>query len=400
MTHYEIRQYESHEKPIPLIIHVPHASDFIPPELMDQFVLTPEALAEQHRRMVDHHVDKLFEMALRMGATLFVNKLSRLVFDPERFEDDDQEPMAKHGMGAVYTHTDDGERLRGISFSQDDRQALIDTYYRPYHEALNDLVDEFIERFGCCYILDAHSYPAEPNGFENPESARPNYCIGHDDYHVPEAWLQWWREWGAAQIMPKGRNIKVHVTHVGPDSEESHVIEDAGPRELKVRFNTPFSGSLVSNRHYLSDNRVKSMMIEVKRSIYMDEQTGELKDRPLAWMYDPIHQFLDYACSDLSDTFHPQEAGISRAAARRRIHGWLVGQHKPGDWLGYNCITGVVSGEKAGLTGVARWDVEDPSACWAIMRATLPGFITSGQVVMVEKESGKMVYVGSTYDEG
>jgi len=397
---FQIIRPDGTRRIIPLIIHVPHASDFIPPEYRDQFILSDADLADQHRKMVDHHVDKLMAMARDMGATLFVNGVSRLVMDPERFLNEDQEPMATHGLGAVYTRTDDGRPLRRPDFSEAERLAVLDTLYHPYHQALNDLVDEFLERFGCCYIIDAHSYPALPNGYEDEKLARPNYCIGHDDYHVPEAWLQWWREWSAAQIMPKGRNIKVHVTHVSQDSEESRVIEDYGPRELKVRFNMPFSGSLVPGRHYLTDNRVKSLMLEVKRSVYMDEQTGELKDRPLAWMFDPIHQFLDYACSDLADTFHPQETGISRAAARRRIHGWLVGQHKPGDWVGYNCITGVVSGEHAFLTGQALWRVEDPSTCWAIKRATPPGLITSGQVVMVDKESGKMVYIGSTYDEG
>jgi len=274
---FEIIRPDGTRRIIPLIIHVPHSSDIIPPEYRDQFILSDAELADQHRKMVDHHVDKLFAMARDMGATLFVSRVSRLVMDPERFLNEDQEPMAAHGMGAVYLRTDDGRRLRRPDFSEADRQTVLDTLYHPYHTALNDLVDEYLERFGCCYIIDAHSYPAEPNGFEDPTLARPIYCIGHDEFHQPEAWLQWWREWGA--------------------------------KEQEVCFNEPFAGSLVPNRHYLTDDRVKSMMIEVKRSDYMDEATGEMKDRAIDPACCPIAKFLLYACHNLAVGCNPRTRG-------------------------------------------------------------------------------------------
>ncbi|NBB90740.1 MAG: hypothetical protein GVY23_05990 [Spirochaetes bacterium] len=39
--------------------------------------------------------------------------------------------------------------------------------------------------------------------------------------------------------------------------------------------NQPFSGSLVPGRFYGVDRRVTSIMIEVRRDLYMDERTGE-----------------------------------------------------------------------------------------------------------------------------
>ena len=47
--------------------------------------------------MTDHHTDELFENSVTSGGLLFVNRFSRLVFDPECFPDDAVE-LASVGM--------------------------------------------------------------------------------------------------------------------------------------------------------------------------------------------------------------------------------------------------------------------------------------------------------------
>lgn len=39
--------------------------------------------------------------------------------------------------------------------------------------------------------------------------------------------------------------------------------------------NTPFSGSIVPRSYYKTDKRVISIMIEVRRDLYMDEKTSK-----------------------------------------------------------------------------------------------------------------------------
>ena len=68
--------------------------------------------------------------------TLFINKFSRLVIDPERFPDD-REIMNQVGMGAVYLKTSDGQVLRDPKF---DSTQLISKFFTPYARALSDLV--------------------------------------------------------------------------------------------------------------------------------------------------------------------------------------------------------------------------------------------------------------------
>ena len=48
---------------------------------------------------------------------------------------------------------------------------------------------------------------------------------------------------------------------------------------MTCEMNRPFSGSIVPSRYYGRDRRVASIMVEVNRSLYMDEVSGERSDQ-------------------------------------------------------------------------------------------------------------------------
>jgi N-formylglutamate amidohydrolase len=163
--------------------------------------------------------------------------------DPERFPDDTREPMAKLGMGAVYLSCQDGSALRRSSFSAVERDALMDSLYWPYHHALEQLVEQQLRMPGCCIIVDQHSYPKKGHPYEDSRLVRPAVCIGFDAFHCDEVLRDRW----SARIRKEG---------------------------LDVGLNVPFSGSLVPSRFFESDDRVRSLMIEIRRDLYMDEESG------------------------------------------------------------------------------------------------------------------------------
>jgi len=211
-----------------VILHVPHSSTVIPSDC--PFLLTEAQLTLELDKLTDHHTQTLFNC---VGATKIVFPVSRLVVDPERFI---QDPMESVGMGVVYTHTTDGEVLRVIS--DVDRLALIDTYYHPHHAALTRIVDGCLEQHGRCLIIDCHSFPAQPLPYESDRN-RPGICIGTDTYHT------------SAEL----RDCL------------SAAFEALG---YLVAIDSPFSGTIVPLKHYHTDQRVSSVMIEVNRSLYAD----------------------------------------------------------------------------------------------------------------------------------
>ena len=82
-----------------MIFHIPHATRKIPAEVRNQVLLTDAELKRELLAMTDAYTDELFSADLAPGDTTVIFPVSRLVVDPERFADDDAEPLAKRGMG-------------------------------------------------------------------------------------------------------------------------------------------------------------------------------------------------------------------------------------------------------------------------------------------------------------
>ncbi len=243
-------QVASSEPDLPLIVHVPHSSVAIPEEWRRGILLSDGELAAELLAMTDHMTEALFNAAPSLGGVAFVNRTSRLVCDPERFAQDRDEPMADKGMGAVYVRTSHGLPLRAALRDRDgvevspDRASIMEALYWPYTTALAARVASFLGSHDRCMIVDGHSFPSTPFPYEDPERDRPEICIGFDPFHAPE------------QLV---------------DALESY----CRARGRSIGRNTPFGGSYVPYVHYLRDARVSSVMLEVRRDLYMDEATAE-----------------------------------------------------------------------------------------------------------------------------
>jgi N-formylglutamate amidohydrolase len=227
---------------LPAILHIPHASKEVPHRNRTDLLLSDEDLARELLLMTDSFVDELFCLP-SADAVRFVYPVSRLVVDPERLLDDGREPMAAVGMGVIYTKTASGADLR-LPPTDQERAELLSTYYVPHHRALEDAVDRSLRDHGRALIFDCHSFPSAPLPYEPDQSPnRPDLCVGTDDTHTP-AWLT------------------------------SAVCDTAMARGFSVDLNRPFAGTLVPLKHLEKDDRVWSVMIEVKRSLYMHEGKG------------------------------------------------------------------------------------------------------------------------------
>ncbi len=102
-----------------------------------------------------------------------------------------------------------------------------------------DLVERTLDRHGRAVILDVHSYPLRPSPYElHADERRPELCVGVDPFHTP------------AELV-------------------------AGVREgfdgLELLENEPFHGAYVPLKYYEQDERVRSVMLELRRDLYLHE---------------------------------------------------------------------------------------------------------------------------------
>ena len=86
---------------IPLIANIPHSSTGIPSSVRKSFVLDDDELEEELLKMTDWYVDDLFSCVFERDVVTVVYNYSRLVVDPERFADDEQEEMASRVSGVT-----------------------------------------------------------------------------------------------------------------------------------------------------------------------------------------------------------------------------------------------------------------------------------------------------------
>ncbi|WP_237067159.1 N-formylglutamate amidohydrolase [Microbulbifer guangxiensis] len=224
-----------------MIIHIPHSSTFIPPRERDSLLLDQADLEHELLRLTDWYTDELFDIP---GAYSVCYPVSRIITDPERFEDDSDETAAQYGFGAIYTKTTGGANLR--DHADESRHDLLERYYRPHHRKLSEAVTRELKKAGVALIIDAHSYPQDPLPFEPPRyhNNRVDVCIGTDSFHTP-------RKLSEA------------------------LLESFRAKGYRASINVPFSGSIVPEQYYNKNPKVKSVMIEINRDLYLLKDSSE-----------------------------------------------------------------------------------------------------------------------------
>ena len=138
----------------PLIVSVPHAGTHIPADIVPH--LRSSWLA---KRDADWWVDRLYDFATEMGATLIRTDISRTVIDMNR------DPsgvslypgQATTGLCPTETFDDDPLWMEGHAPDADESDRRRIAYFKPYHAAIRAEIDRLRERHPAVVLYDAHS---------------------------------------------------------------------------------------------------------------------------------------------------------------------------------------------------------------------------------------------------
>ncbi|NBB65673.1 N-formylglutamate deformylase [Pseudomonas sp. ODNR1LW] len=164
-----------HQGSSPLVIGLPHTGTDIPSPILER--MTSPWLA---RKDADWWVDRLYDFAVELDATLVRTSISRSVIDVNR---DPSGVSLYPGMtttGLCPTETFDGEPLYrpGQAPGPDEIEERRATWFDPYHAALQTQIDRLRVQ-GPVVLYDAHSIRSVvPRLFDGE---LPQFNIGDND---------------------------------------------------------------------------------------------------------------------------------------------------------------------------------------------------------------------------
>ena len=246
--------HEPEDDSVPVIFDSPHSGTEYP----DDFGCI--APMKDLRSAEDMFVQRLYGEAPRHGATLLAALFPRSYIDPNRSLLDldadlldapwpePLEPSEKSlrlGSGLVWRtcHPDLDMYERKLTVAEVQRR--IETYYKPYHQALCERIEAMRARFGRVFHVNCHSMQSVSNekSPEGPGKERPDFVLGDRD---------------GATCVP----------------EFTALVGDAlAGMGYEVTVNDPYKGVELVRAYSDPADRCHSLQIEIKRGLYMDEKT-------------------------------------------------------------------------------------------------------------------------------
>jgi len=210
------------------------------------------------RSSEDAFVDRLFDFAPVCGAPLISANMPRAYIDLNRSPADlDPAVIAgivrsryNHrglaGLGVVPRVVSNGQAIYAAKLDRVDVEQRIATYWRPYHEALKDLLNQAHRAFGTAVLVDCHSMPHEAmDGFDTHFGLPADVVIG-DRF---------------------GKSASNHIV----DRIQAAFLSVG----FRVQRNAPFAGAYILQAYGKPVYRRHAVQIEIDRSLYMNEKRIE-----------------------------------------------------------------------------------------------------------------------------
>lgn len=145
------------ENSVPILLSVPHCGTEFPDELKSQYVSSLATSPDD----TDWFVHTLYDFAPAMGITLIHARYSRWVIDLNR--DPQSKPLYTDGRiitALCPTTTFFGEPIYvdgRVEVSNEEVKRRVEKYYLPYHQKVQELLDELKQKFGKVLLWDCHS---------------------------------------------------------------------------------------------------------------------------------------------------------------------------------------------------------------------------------------------------
>jgi N-formylglutamate amidohydrolase len=277
--------------PLPLVFDSPHSGTHYPADF--DYACDPALLEKAE----DKYVEELFETAPAHGGCLLAALFPRSYIDLNRAADDiDPELLdgkwpdkktinpsnrSYAGIGLVRRLVKPGEPVYSRALKPEEIQHRIESYYRPYHDALEQILDGAHYKFGQVWHINCHSMPSAGKrlgamGRVNPFPS-PDFVLGDRD----------------------GTSCDLDFTHALRD-----FLKNLG---YKVAVNDPYKGVELVKKYSAPAEGRHSIQIEICKALYLDEDTYK-KNRNFERLKVDIDKLIGFCADYASANLMPMAA--------------------------------------------------------------------------------------------
>ena len=250
-----------HQGASPLFVSLPHDGTELPNDIAER--MTPSA-----RRVpdTDWHVSRLYAFARELGASMIVPRFSRYVVDLNRPRDNASLYPGQNttGLCPIVQFSGDPIYKAGEEPSNGEIGERIETYWRPYHEALAAEIARIRAEHGRVVLWEGHSIRSVvPFLFEG---RLPDFNLGTAGGESCSVALQS-RLVGILAAMP----------------DRTYVV------------NGRFKGGYITRHYGEPDQDVEAVQLELSQRNYMDEDSFEFREDLAAGTQSVLRALLE-AC--------------------------------------------------------------------------------------------------------
>jgi N-formylglutamate deformylase len=249
MTHYTL-----HRGAAPLLVSMPHLGTDIPADLRDRYVARALGVED-----TDWHLDRLYDWLAGMDASIIRPRWSRYVVDLNRPPDDQPMYPGASNTELCPTRFFSGDPLYrpGCEPDEAERRRRLETYWRPYHDALRGELDRIRARHGFALLWDAHSIRS---------------CI----------------PWLFEGELP-GLNIGT-ANEASADEAITRAVANAAARHAQVTHavNGRFKGGYITRHYGRPKQHVHAVQLEMCQNLYMGENAPFAYDEERAAAIQPV----------------------------------------------------------------------------------------------------------------
>ena len=271
---------------VPVVFNSPHSGNQYPASFIASSKLDPLTL----RKSEDAMIDELLQPVLELGAPLLKANFPRAYLDVNR-EPYELDPgmftttlpdyvntaslRVAGGLGTIPRVVSETDEIYAAPLTFSQAEARIRDLYLPYHRALERLLDDVHDAFGCVLLVDCHSMPStglSEKGFRVQN--RPDIVLG-DRY-------------GSTCSPELVRCIEA-------------AFRDEG---YSVVRNKPYAGGHITQAYSQRAEGRHTLQIEINRALYMNESALQPHDGFLA-LRQSLGVVFERLLVTLPDIFRP-----------------------------------------------------------------------------------------------